>query len=359
MATVLPLPAAPAPPRVGSSTRAVRFRVWLARHPFVLVAMLSPGIVEYLTGSSQLAGLVLSPPLFFVFLAANLGLYVPGVLLIREAKVRWRGGWGTVVLLGVAYAIVEEGLALSTLFNPHASVVGALGFYGHFAGVSWVWLVGVVAVHVVFSISVPIYLLGLALPERRTQPWLSRRALGTVVTVLALDTAALMAITAFSLHFFAGVALVAGSLGVVALLVWAAYRLPPGLFRPWTTRPAARPLAFALVGASFWFGMVLAQALCGAANLPAALAVVLTSLVLAGYLYWFLAHIGESEHAPHLVALAIGLIAPLAVVGAIVQFRAPVVLIADAAAVWFFLFLWNRANSGWDGATPRAAGVPA
>jgi hypothetical protein len=359
MGAPVPPPTVSPPVPVPSPSRAVRVRRWIARHPFVFIAMLSPGMVEYLSGSSQLAGLVLAPPLFFLFLAANLGLYVPGVLLIREAKVRWNGGWATVVLLGVAYAIVEEGLALATLFNPSASVVGALGFYGHFVGVNWVWLVGVVAVHVVFSISVPIYLLDHALPSLRGRPLLSRRALRYVVTALVADTVVLMAITAFAVHFFLGVPLILGSLAVVSLLVYAAYRIPAGTLRARTARPMSRPFVFALVGASFWPGMVLVQAICGTVALPAAAAVVVTSLVLVLYGVWVLARIGEWDHAPQLIALAAGLFAPLMVIGAIIQFHAPVVLVADAAAVWFFLYLWNRYRAVAGTPAPRAAGIAA
>src|SRR5947199_9614157 len=79
----------------------------------------------------------------------------PGVILIREAKIRWNKGWASVFLMGAAYGIVEEGLALRTLFNPASSVVGNLGVYGHWLGVNWVWTVGLVIFHSVFSIGLP------------------------------------------------------------------------------------------------------------------------------------------------------------------------------------------------------------
>jgi len=116
-----------------------------------------------------MAFLVLSPPLFFLLLAANLGLYGPGVILIREAKIRWNKGWASVFLLGAAYGIVEEGLALRTLFNPNSSVVGNLGVYGHWLGVNWVWTVGLVIFHAVFSIGLPIFVFGLAFPDLKSK----------------------------------------------------------------------------------------------------------------------------------------------------------------------------------------------
>lgn len=86
--------------------------------PILLLLLLSPGISEYLSGSSALNNIILNPPAFAFGVIANLGLYGPGVLLIREAKIRWHKGWATVLFLGAAYGILEEGVAPSTLFQP-------------------------------------------------------------------------------------------------------------------------------------------------------------------------------------------------------------------------------------------------
>ncbi len=98
--------------------------------------------------------------------------------------VRWRKGWGSVLLLGAAYGILEEGIALSTLFNSSAGPVGQLGFYGHWLGVNWVWVAGILPVHMIFSISLPILLLGLALPGTVGKSLLSRRGIRVAYTVL-------------------------------------------------------------------------------------------------------------------------------------------------------------------------------
>src|SRR5215510_707858 len=104
-----------APPAPRNSTRVVGY---LRRHPLLCLLLLSPGIPEYLTGSSSFAVLTLNPVQFFILLGLNVGLYGPGVILIREAMIRWKKGWASVFLLGFAYAILEEGLDLSTFFNP-------------------------------------------------------------------------------------------------------------------------------------------------------------------------------------------------------------------------------------------------
>src|SRR5579864_1868561 len=108
-------------PSRGVTSRLIHY---LKSHPLLFLLLLTPGIPEYLSASSQLTLLVLFPPVFFLFLAANLGLYGSGVLLAREAMIRWKKGWASVFLLGVAYGIVEEGLDLWTLFYSKAGPVG-------------------------------------------------------------------------------------------------------------------------------------------------------------------------------------------------------------------------------------------
>jgi hypothetical protein len=333
------------PLRTTFGSAGARLRAWMGRHPIVLVALLSPGIVEYLSGSSRLSGVVVAPPLFALLLAFNLGLYVPGVLLIREARIRWRGGWTTVILLGCAYAIVEEGLALSTLFNPQAVVVGVLGFYGHFVGVSWVWLVGVVAVHVVFSIGVPILLLDLALPSRRGVSFLARRGIALAIVALAVTTTSLLLVTWGLLHFFAGALIILGSLLSIAGLVWAARALPYDLVRPRHAAPSRTPWMFALLGVAFWPSLLVIDALLGTAGAPAVLAVVALLAALLAYLVVVRASIGRGANERALIALVVGLVAPIMIAGAVVGITVPVVLVADALAIWFFVFLWRRYDS--------------
>jgi len=151
---------------------------YLKSHPILSLLVLTPGIPEYLSSSSPINAIVLNPPQFVFQLLANLGLYGSGALLIHDAATRWRKGWATIFLLGAGYGILEEGVALSTLFDPNAGPVGALGFYGHWLGVNWVWAAGIVPFHAIYSISLPILLLGMAIPETRAKPLLGRR--GTI-----------------------------------------------------------------------------------------------------------------------------------------------------------------------------------
>src|SRR3989304_1928924 len=71
---------------------------------FFFLAALLP---EAITGST--------PPLAWlnpIQLLLNLWLYGTGVLVVRELSLRWRTGWPGILLMGAAYGIIEEGLAL-------------------------------------------------------------------------------------------------------------------------------------------------------------------------------------------------------------------------------------------------------
>jgi hypothetical protein len=315
-----------------------RSAAFFHRHPVLLLLAFTPGIPEYLSGSSSVALLGLNPVVFFLFLGLNLGLYGPGVLLVREAHVRWKKGWSTILLLGAAYALLEEGTALSTLFDPKASVVGGLGTYGHAYGVSWVWLIGILGIHIVFSVGVPILLLGLALPETRGQPFLTGRRLPIALLIYALDILALETI----LHYYVGIPLqiaVAGVAGVLWLIAW---RLPPGLLDPPSPGPTRGPRRFFVYGLVYFALLVVVPGLIGDFHLPAYVAFLADAgtILLLFLLVW--TEIGRGSNAPQMVLLSTGLVLPLMAIGLIAQFYLPIVLVLDVFATLFFVTLWRH-----------------
>src|SRR5438132_7842229 len=205
-------------------SRLVRY---LKSHPLLFLLLLTPGIPEYLSASSQLTLLVISPLIFFGLLAANLGLYGSGVILIREAMIRWKKGWASVFLLGVAYGIVEEGIALWTLFNPLAQPVGNLGFYGHWLGVNWVWTVGLLIFHSVYSIDLPIFLFCLGFPELKSKSLVSGAGLTFSIFGLTFNCFPLFVLDSLTYrNYNSGGVLLIFSGVVIAVLVFAARKLP-------------------------------------------------------------------------------------------------------------------------------------
>ncbi|MCI4362197.1 MAG: hypothetical protein L3J77_03290 [Thermoplasmata archaeon] len=195
----------------------------LARNlPWILLILLSITFAEFLTGSTFVL-LPLLNPLSAVFLV---GLYGAGVLLVREAKVRWQKGWPTVLLLGAAYGIAEEGLGTKTFFGPAG--VGHLAVYGHWIGVNWVWSIELAAFHAIFSIALPIAVVALVFPETEGRSFLpTRRALASVLATFVATVTAMFVL--FNRPEIPSAALLIASVAAIALLMVLARRAPRGL----------------------------------------------------------------------------------------------------------------------------------
>ena len=317
---------------------------FLRRHPLLCLLLLTPRIPEYLSSSSPLNAILLNPGTFVFELGANLGLYGAGALLVREAAIRWRKGWATVLLLGGAYGILEEGVALSTLFNPNASPVGDLGFYGHWLGVNWVWAAGIVPFHALYSISLPILLLGIGLPSTRGEPFLGGRKLAATMGILALDVVALAMLVVFGEKFWMGGPVFVGSLVAIGVLVVSARRVGEGALRAGTGVPRpARRMAF--VGLLFFPSVLLVQRIPEGLGLPAAVDFALTVLLQGAFLAYVLRSVGPGDTRRQLVAFAFGLVIPIAALGLLVAITLPVILAADLAMVLFFRRLWQTSGT--------------
>lgn len=315
-----------------------RLVAFFRRHPILLLLALTPGIPEYLSGSTAFWPIVVSPLGFLISLGLNLGLYGPGVLLVREAHVRWNKGWSTIILLGAAYALLEEGTALSTLFDPRASVVGGLGSYGHAYGVSWVWLLGILGVHIVYSVGLPILLLGLALPETRGRRFLTGYRLPLTFSIYALDIGSL----AYLSHYFVGAPLLLLAANVAGLLWVVAWRIPSGLLDPLTATPHRGPRFFLIPGIVYFALLIFVPGIIRGVQLPAVVAGVadLAALLLLFLIIW--REIGRTANEPQLILVSLGAVLPLAAVGLIAQWFLPAVLLLDVLAALFFRALWRQ-----------------
>lgn len=141
--------------------------------PAWFLFLFAPVAAEYLSGSSPIANPII--------LLVNMVLYGCGVLLIRELKVRWQTGWSAVFVLSIAYTIAEEGLMLNTLFDPLKNTTG------RFAGVNWVWTVGMVMVHSLVSILPPILVAEAVHSDKVGEPWLKPKAFWMVLGLYMAD----------------------------------------------------------------------------------------------------------------------------------------------------------------------------
>jgi hypothetical protein len=186
----------------------------------------APLTVEYVSGSSP----YLNP---FVLLG-NLLLYGAGTILIRELKVRWRKGWLAVFILAVAYVVAEEGLMLNTLFDPTKNTAGRLW------GVNWVWTAGMLVVHSLVSIFMPILLAEAIYYQKANEPWVKPRTLLVLLALFWANVFGLGRLIAPShrpgaLHYLVEAA-------IIGACLWLANHVPAP--RPATpeTKPGRSPL---------------------------------------------------------------------------------------------------------------------
>lgn len=207
---------------------------WLAA---LCLLLLSPFIGEFVLGNVPALELYLLP-----FLVP---LYGAGALLVREFG-RRSGGWPSIALLALAYAILQPALIEMSLFNP--------GFGGHDftavfvpqLGFSPLYTLVFVGGHFIWSICLPIMLVEtIAGRSVASRPWLGNWGLAGVVLLFALGL--LMYVDEFQTteRFIAPWPhLVVAAVLVIALVTAALRRRPSD--RPRSDRPVPAPIFVAL-----------------------------------------------------------------------------------------------------------------
>lgn len=136
------------------------------RSPVFALFFLAPLVGEFFLGDFPITLL----PLLFVFAP----MYGGAAVLIREVTRRTGRGWPTMITLALAYGVVEEGLITESLVNrdyldQHLLDPGYIPALGTAAP----WLIFVLTLHMVWSVSVPIALVEQG-SSRRAEPWLGR-----------------------------------------------------------------------------------------------------------------------------------------------------------------------------------------
>ena len=146
--------------------------------PVWLLFFLAPFIGEWLLGNQRFSDLYKLPLLGL--------LYGCGAILIREITRRTKRGYPTMIALGTAYALMEEGIVDQLFFNPDYFTgqrelsVTVLPFMG-----IDVWLLLILlAMHTIWSTFIPIVLTEMIFSKRGRQPWLSNTGLKTVIALL-------------------------------------------------------------------------------------------------------------------------------------------------------------------------------
>jgi hypothetical protein len=216
--------------------------MWHRLKPALSLVLLAPLIAEYLLGSLCFKQLVLFPIMLL--------MYGAGALFVREVTRRTHRGWPTIILLGLAYGVVEEGLATQSLFNPHYLGLRLLDYgFVPALGIGGPWTVYVVTLHVAWSIAVPIDFVEALFSDRRTEPWLRKPGFAISGIVYLLGVAMVTFGTRQKEQFTASGTQLAVTALIAAVLIVAAFvLLRPSENKAIRTEPARwRPLSLGLL----------------------------------------------------------------------------------------------------------------
>jgi hypothetical protein len=265
--------------------------------PALVLVFLAPFVGEVLLGNTPLR-------LIGAYLLV-LPMYGFGALFIRELSRRTGRGWPTILILGVAYGVVEEGLADMSLFNPNFLGQHLLS-YGNLFGIGWPWWFFVLTLHAVWSIGVSIALAEALFARHGPYPWLGRTGLVVSGVVFGLGVVLVHFVGGEGYKLSAGELVL--SLVLVAALTAVAFLLP----RRRVTQPAGPQQA-----PSPWVAGVTAFVLTGAFMSVTRLAYTLklsaVVLILVYFLLYGLAVLAVSRwsrrigwNAEHRFALAAG-----------------------------------------------------
>lgn len=185
---------------------------WRAVLFLLVIATLIP---ELLLGSTPL-----SRAYQLIF---ELPYYGSAALVIREVVIRLNLSRAGLLLFGLAFGVISEGLVLQSIFNPHFLHLNIS--YGRSAEVNWAWMFYMVGYHAVWSIMIPVTLAGLVFRERRQEPWLGRKGLGAFLMLFVLNAFLGHAIFVKMSNFRAATLPYGAAVVVVGLLIVAGLRM--------------------------------------------------------------------------------------------------------------------------------------
>jgi hypothetical protein len=249
--------------------------------PAFALFFLSPLVAEFLLGDFTISVIWL-----LLFLAP---MYGGGAVLIREVARRSGRGWPTIVLLGLAYAVLEEGVTTMSLFNPDYYDAHLLDTgYVHALGIAVPWTIYVLALHTVWSISVPIALIEEG-SARRTGPWLRTPGLIVAAVLFVVGAVGSTTSTYGQEHYFAAWPKLL-TVGVVIVALVVAAFLVPRRSAPAVSTSAPRP--WIVFGALIVLGVLFegAQAIPSDSPAVVVLGVAMMVVALAGAVglvgYW-------------------------------------------------------------------------
>lgn len=289
-----------------------------------------------------------SPPIEFFFpvsFALLTLFYGTGVLIVHELAVRWNKGWPTVMLLGLAYGVVEEALVTMSFFNPTWVDVGSLGQYGRAFDVNWVWSIDLAIFHGVWSISAPILVMRLIFPGSDRRILLSKKAFLAVLMAFPAVSLVLLLSTIDIYGYVAPPIQYLGAMVATILLILAARKAPYRLLAIPDERPTRTSTRMGLAGLGFSIGfflmMYLVPALSPTPFFPIAMMIALT-VAAARY---FERNLGNGMNELHKWAMFVGLETMLVIMTFVHELTRSIPNTAGMSLVgvgYIIFFIWLR-----------------
>lgn len=224
-----------------------------------MLIVLAPLVGEVLSGATRLSFL-------FVFVPEMM-VWGCGALIAREVVRRWRGGWTSLLLLGLALSVAEEIVIQQTSLAPLPWPAPGAG-YGRLGGVNWIFFLFMLGYESVWIVLVPVQVAELTFAKDRDERWLGNTGLivSSVVFLLGAVIAWFLWIKrarAMVFHvptYNPPAAAVLGGVLAIALLAWAAYALRNvGGQAPASSRATAPVWTAGLAAVIFalpWYGLM-------------------------------------------------------------------------------------------------------
>lgn len=276
-----------------------------------ILALMSPVIAELLSGSSP--PLEFFNPFSFMLL---LGLYGAGVLVVRELSVIWNLGWAGIVVLGVSYGILEEGVAVKSFFDPLWMDLGGLGEYGRFLGTNWVWAVWLTIYHASVSITLPVVIFNMVYPHLRRERLLTGRRFKVVLGILLID----VLVCTLLLNPYVPL-LPMYMLSIVSVFGFALYakHIPKGFFAPTGSRPTWGPMRFAVLGFLVLFANFMLAGMFVDTGVTPIVPVVLMLAVCLYIALMIRSHLGAADNLTHKAHFVAGMLSFFVALGLILE----------------------------------------
>jgi hypothetical protein len=230
--------------------------------PAWILFFLAPLVGELITGFSPPLRFINPLTSFFLF-----ALYGAGAVLCRELAFRSGRSWPTILALGAAVVLLKEGIMTASLFSP--GLADPLASYGRFLGVNWFWLVQSLLFETVFAIAIPILLVNLLFPQRRSTAWIGAAGtwwmLGLLISGLLLGLVFLSPYHPSPIYYLI-------TLGAVVAITLSSLNLPYTI-RMTKSKNVADPYVFGILALLATFVFALSSWLLPHSPLPAPVAI--------------------------------------------------------------------------------------